>query len=471
MTQTDAISLRDLKIDQTYLDDRAARDAVVGAISACLREGDAGTLRDFFDAHEPADIAAFLEHLPPSEALAAMRHVDVRDQAMIFGYLDPACQTKVARLTGRRDLAAIVSAMSHDERADVFKRLDAEAQEALLPGLAQAEREDLRKLAAYSEGTVGSVMTSDYATLSSTARAAEAIEALRLQAPDSETIYQSYIIDRDRRLVGSISLRELLLAPPRESVAEIMDPNPVHIRAEAPREEAANLIARYDLLALPVINGGDRLVGIITHDDAMDVQQEEATTDFHKVGTVQRLATGVREASIFMLYRARIVWLILLVFGNIFSGAGIAAFEDTIQAYVALVFFLPLLIDSGGNAGSQAATLMVRALATGDVRTGDWTSMLGREVLVAALLGLTMALAVSTIGLYRGGPEIALVVAASMVVIVVVGSVIGMSLPFILSRFRLDPATASAPLVTSIADASGVLIYFALATQFLPMPG
>jgi magnesium transporter len=190
-------------------------------------------------------------------------------------------------------------------------------------------------------------------------------------------------------------------------------------------------------------------------------------THFAGGTSASRLVESLRDASVFMLYRARIVWLVVLVFGNIFSGAGIAYFEDTISAYVALVFFLPLLIDSGGNAGSQSATLMVRSLATGDVQLADWGRMMGREVAVAALMGLTMALAVSLIGVVRAGPEIAVVVALSMVVIVIVGSVIGMTLPFILTRLNLDPATASAPLVTSIADAAGVLIYFTIATAFL----
>jgi magnesium transporter len=233
----------------------------------------------------------------------------------------------------------------------------------------------------------------------------------------------------------------------------------------------ARQIARYDALALPVVDGEGRLVGIVTYDDAMDVAEAEATEDFHKVGTVTRLMTGVREAGVLALYRARIVWLVVLVFGNIFSGAGIAAFEGTIATYVALVFFLPLLIGSGGNAGAQSATLMVRALATGDVALADWGRMIGRELLIAGLLGLTMALAVSPIGLARGGPEIALVVAGAMVLIVLVGSTIGLTLPFVLTRLGLDPATASAPLVTTIADATGVVIYLAIATAALPPPG
>lgn len=171
-----------------------------------------------------------------------------------------------------------------------------------------------------------------------------------------------------------------------------------------------------------------------------------------------------------LMYRKRVFWLVLLVFGNLFSGAGIAHFEDTIHAYVALVFFLPLLIDSGGNAGSQSATLMVRALATGEVIGKDWAKMLGREVMIAGLLGVTMAVAVSMLGLWRGGPEIALVVAITMQIVVIVGSVVGMSLPFILSKLKFDPASASAPLITTIADAVGVIIYFSVATMILDFP-
>jgi magnesium transporter len=202
----------------------------------------------------------------------------------------------------------------------------------------------------------------------------------------------------------------------------------------------------------------------------MDVAEQEATEDFHSIGTVGKLEKSVRDAGVPLLYRKRVLWLVLLVFGNIISGAGIAYFEDTIAAYVALVFFLPLLIGSAGNAGSQAATLMVRALATGDVHTRDWGRMLRRELGVAGLLGLTMAVAVSVLGIFRGGQEIALVVALTMVVVVIIGSMVGVSLPFLLSCFKLDPATASVPLITSIADAAGVIIYFSMASALLGLP-
>jgi magnesium transporter len=207
----------------------------------------------------------------------------------------------------------------------------------------------------------------------------------------------------------------------------------------------------------------------VTYDDAMDVAEEEADRHIHKSAAVD-FAGNLKEASVGLMYRKRIFWLVLLVFGNLFSGAGIAYFEDTIQAYVALVFFLPLLIGSSGNAGAQSATLMVRAIATGEVIGKDWAKMLAKELFIAGLLGITMAMAVSLLGLWRGGPEIALVVALTMQIVVVVGSVIGMSLPFVLSKLKFDPASASAPLVTTIADAVGVIIYFTVATSILDFP-
>jgi magnesium transporter len=448
------------EVDMTYeLLATAVRDA--GAI------GDLRALRPFVNAEHPADLASFLNDVEPAQVWHVLDLLPVDDQAEVFGYLGHDMQVRLARCAPRSRLARIVTAMNADERADLFNGLAEDQQEALLPALAQAEREDLRRLASYEADTAGAIMTSDYATLTEELTAVEALEKLRREAPDKETIYRAYVTDSDRRLIGSVRLRDLILAPAKARVADIMERNTLAVHASDDQEEVANKIARYDILALPVIDADGRLLGIVTHDDATDVLQEEVTEDFHKVGTVSKLMTNLRDASIFMLYRARIAWLVLLVFGNIFSGAGIAYFEDTIAAYVALVFFLPLLIDSGGNAGSQSATLMVRALATGDVRLSDWGRMIGREALVAGMLGLTMAVAVSMIGVFRAGPEVAAVVALSMVIIVIVGSVIGMTMPFVLTRLKLDPATASAPLITSIADAAGVLIYFTIATAFL----
>ncbi len=440
---------------------------VVFTLKTALAAQDAETFRIVEERAHPADIATAITMLPLAQQRQLLELASAPKRAEVFGYLPRDLQVRISETIGRGRLAELFLHMSPDERADLYNALTEEQRVAVMPALAQIEREDIRRLAAYPEEQVGAVMTSDYATLSPDLTAPAAIEELRRIAPDAETIYQAFVIDAERHLVGTVSLKELILAGAQARVGELMKLSPVRIAADAPREEAVHLISKYDLMALPVVNDSGMLVGIVTYDDAMDVEQEESSTDFQKVASVGALGKNLKDASVWLLFRKRVFWLLLLVFGNLFSGAGIAYFEDTIAAYIALVFFLPLLIDSGGNAGSQAATLMVRALATGDVVLKDWAAMLGRELIVAGLLGLSMALAVSSLGLWRGGPEIAVVVAVSMQAIVLAGSVIGMSMPFLLSKLKLDPATASAPLITSIADALGVLIYFGIATSLL----
>lgn len=421
-------------------------------------------------AEHPADLANALQRLDPVTAWSLLRQMTRSQQAATFGYFDPEFQTLLATVTPRADLAAIVTAMKADERADLYKKLSDRQRDALMPALAQAARDDIIRLASYDERTAGAIMTSGYASLPPELSATKALTVLRHEAPDKETIYRAYVIDSERTLIGSVQLQDLITAPALAKVSDIMETNTYAIRVDEDIEVAVRRLAHYDVIALPVVDSAGHLVGIITHDDALDAMESEATDDFHRVGTITKLKSGAATASVTMLYRARIAWLMLLVFGNIFSGAGIAHFEDTIAAHLALMFFLPILIASGGNAGSQSATLMVRALATGEISLPDWGRVLSRELMVALLLGLSMACAIALIGIVRGGMEIAFVIALSMVLIVMVGSVIGLLLPFLLSKFNMDPATASTPLVTSIADATGVLIYFSIASMFLTMP-
>lgn len=416
------------------------------------------------------DIAELISALDIEVARRIVSTLPAKQQASAFGYLKPAVQAYMATGMSRKQLADLFELMDHDERADLYNRLSESERWAILPGLAHAEREDIRQLASYPEGTVGSIMTSAYVTLRPEQTAAQALDTIRQEAPDIETIYQGYVLDADRRLIGAVSLRDLLLGDPAATIQEIMVKDVIHSLADAPRSAAVRQIARYDMLAVPVVNEQGQMVGIVTHDDALDVRDEESTEDQYRLGAVSRLTTSLKDASIATLYRTRVGWLVVLVFGNVFSGAGIAHFEDLITAVVSLVFFLPLLIDSGGNAGSQSSTLMVRALATGDVRMKDWFWMLSKELAVSLMLGLSMALAVSSIGYFRAGAEVAIVVSLTMVLIVIVGSTIGMSLPFLLTRLKLDPATASAPLVTSICDGVGVLIYFNVANILLSVP-
>jgi magnesium transporter len=250
-------------------------------------------------------------------------------------------------------------------------------------------------------------------------------------------------------------------------VEQIMDYSFASIMALEDREKAVESIQHYDLVALPVVDADGVLLGIVTVDDVMDVAEKEATEDFHKITAVSPLKAKYSESNAWTLYRKRIGWLATLVMINLVSSGVIAAYEETLTAFIALAFFIPLLIDSGGNAGTQSATLVVRAIATGDVELGHWTRTFGREVGVGVLLGLTMGLASGLLGLFRGGYEIGLVVFLAMVSIVLVANLAGALLPFLLTGLRLDPAVASSPLITTIADGAGLLIYFSLATYVL----
>ena len=440
-------------------------------ISEVIEGGDEQALIDLFEEMPAADIAGFIdEKFQIYESLALMDKMSSAVQAEVFGYLRPNNQQLLASHMEIGFLAKLFRDMSSDERADVYALLDVKLQDALMRRLAKHDRDDLLRLSSYEEGTVGSVMTSDYAVIPASGTVEHALRRLRQTAPEKETIYQAYVIDNDYRLQGVVSLRDLITAAPHERIEDVMVTDLITLTPDMPQSESARIISRYDLIAIPVVSEAGVLVGIVTFDDAMDVVEMEDTETMHKSATVGKIEGGLKEASIGLLYRKRINWLVLLVFANIFSGAGIAYFEDTISAYIALLFFLPLLIASGGNAGAQAATLMVRGIATGDVNRSDWFRMLGKELLVSLGLGLTMAVAIALVGSLRAGPDIMLVVALSMLAIVLVGSLIGVMLPFLLHRLNWDPATASAPLVTTIADAAGVLIYFGMATSILGLP-
>ncbi len=426
-----------------------------------------GDLAAFTTGAHVVDLAAWLEQLPKPEAQRHLANLPLVRRAKVFANMTLEVQADLAGSIPPSDLAAIVTQMDSDDRADLFKCLGPELRRNLMRDLAKDDQDDISRLASYAEESAGAIMTTDYAVIGANMTAREAIAELRRQAPEKETIYRSYVLDARRRLIGSIRLHALVLAADTTPIIQIMDDAPISVSLDTDREVVAGMIARYDLLALPVVDAAGELVGIVTHDDAADAMQAEMTEDFQKISTVLPFTQSMREAGIGVLYSKRIVWLALLVFGNLFSGAGIAYFEETILAYVSLVFFLPLLIDSSGNAGSQSATLMVRALATGDVALKDWRNLIVRELAVAAALGATMAIVVLPVGAMRGGPEIALVVGLTMFLVVIVGSLVGMSLPFLLSRLRLDPATASGPLVTTISDGVGVIVYFSIASYVL----
>jgi magnesium transporter len=433
---------------------------------------------DLIESHRWSDLRDALEEWPAPEIADLVLHLSKSDRALlyrtlpralateVFAHLDLEQQDDLLRDLTDEETRHLLEQLPPDDRTHILAEMPGQVTQRLLNLLNPEDLKEARWLLGYPEDSVGRLMTPDYVAVRSHWTVQQALRQVRRKGLVSETINRVYVVDDDWRLLDDIELRRLIMAEPETPIEEVMDQSYVAVSAFEDREEAVAQIRRYDLTALPVLDSDGVLVGIVTVDDVLDVAEEEATEDFHKVGSVGPIRMSLLDASMGFIYRRRVGWLLVLVFMNIFSGAGIAAFEATIEAMVALVFFLPVLIGSGGNAGSQSATLMIRALATGDVETSDWFRLLGKELGVSLLLGVTMAAGVSAISHFRT-PEATVIVALTMTIVVIWGSLVGMSLPFVLTRLGRDPAAASAPLVTSLADISGILIYFSIATWYM----
>ena len=356
-----------------------------------LEKDDVESMRTFCEELHPATVAeALSEDLSVEDVWRCLGSTDIAHQAAVFAYFPLEWQVKMVEGTGRPHMARLIERMSHDDRADLLRRLPQPAAEALLRLVDEADRRDIATLARYDENTAGALMTTDYAWLPANVSVEEALDRLRLQAPDRETIYYVYVVDEQRRLLGVVSLRELILAPRRAPVREIMDTNPVTVRVTDDREKVAQELSEYDLLAVPVLDADNRLVGIVTYDDAIDVVVSEATEDVHRLGAVAPLADNYLEASFALIWRKRAVWLSCLFLAELFTFTALSYFEDAIAAVVVLSLFVPLCISTGGNSGSQAATLITRALALGQVTNRDWRRVLRHEVAMGVVLGLTL---------------------------------------------------------------------------------
>jgi len=363
-------------------------------------------------------------------------------------------------------LSNLLNDIEPDDRTAFFEELPGTVTQRLMQLLSPEERNITTQLLGYPEDSIGRLMTPEYVAVKPHFTIEETFNHIRKFGRDSETLNVIYIVSDDWKLIDDLRIKELILAYPTKKIEDLMDSRFVALDVMDDQETAIKAFSDYDRVALPVVNDEGILLGIVTVDDIMDVAEEESTEDFHKFGSFQSAISNPLKERVGELYKNRIVWLMVLVFVNVFSGAAMSSFEEMIATFVSLVFFLPLLIDSGGNAGSQSATLMIRSLAIGDVELSDWYKLIGKELLVSLFLGLTMAVGVAAIASFRS-PEIIWVVSLTMILIVMTGSLIGMLLPFIFTKLKLDPATASAPLITSIADICGVLIYFSVATWLL----
>lgn len=440
-------------------------------IQSLIEQKKWGDLRNALQEIPVPDLADLLLNLHKKERGILFRILPKPLSSEVFSYLDSSNKDALLKEMTNGEARHLLADLSPDDRAQFFEELPGQATQMLLNLLSPEDRKETLTLLGYPEESVGRFMTPDYVAVRAEWTIEQALEHIRNKGKDSETINVIYVVDPSGKLIDDLELSKFILANPSDLIERIMDHNFVSIMAYEDREKAVQLIQHYDLDVLPVIDSDGILVGIVTVDDVMDVAQEEATEDFQKVAAVAPLKTSYRESSLWTLYRKRIGWLVALVLVNLASSGVIAAYEETLAATIALAFFIPLLIDSGGNAGAQSATLMIRAIATGDVHLERWMWAVGREMGVGILLGLTTGLATWVLGLFRGGFEIGIVVGLSMVSIVVVANMVGVILPFLLSKFRLDPAVASGPLITSIADVAGLIIYFSIATRLLNMSG
>lgn len=413
-------------------------------------------------------IAQLMEDASENEELILFRLLSRRQAKEVFQLVSYEKQEQIIERLAHnvQELSNLLNDIDPDDRTALFEELPGKVMQRLIQLLSPEERKVTTQLLGYPEGSIGRLMTPEFIAVKPHFTLTQTFDHIRKFGRDSETLNVVYVVDNDWKLVDDIRMSEILLADPAIKILDLMDRRFVSLNAFDDQEAAVKVFRDYDRTALPVCNADGTLLGIVTIDDIMDVEEEEATEDFHKFGSFQSAIENPLKERIFDLYKNRIVWLIALVFMNVFSGAAISSFEGVIESMVSLVFFLPLLIDSGGNAGSQSATLMIRSLAVGDVKIGDWYKLIIKELFVSILLGVTMALAVAAIASFRA-PEIVLVVSSTMVLIVVTGSLVGMLLPFIFTKLKLDPATASAPLITSIADICGVIIYFSMATWYL----
>ncbi|WFE75213.1 magnesium transporter [Roseinatronobacter sp. S2] len=444
------------------------------ALRAHLAQGDLLTLREAFAELHPADLANEVGGLPPSEAAKLMRALTPAQQSKVFGYFGPRFQIAIARHIARPDFARIVTDMSHDERADLWKALSADQRATLLPALAQAEREDIRRLAAYPEGTAGAAMTSDYATLAPDMTAVQAIAHLRAEAPDTETIYTAYVIDSERMLKGVVTLRDLILADERRSISDLMMVNAPTARVDEPLRDIAERIAAYDVFALPILTGGGRLVGIVTIDDALDIGREAGAATLARFGATGALRgedLDMRSSTLGRIFRVRLVWLALLTVFGVVTAGYIAQQEALLAEALILAAFVAPIIDMGGNTGSQSATLVIRAMALGqlDMRARDVWFVIRREVPVLLGLGVSIAALMTLLAWVGQGiaPAVLMVIGLTMLAVTITGGLLGVLLPFAARRLGTDPAAMSAPLITSIMDLVGVVIYFAMAWAFL----
>jgi len=446
-----------------------------------LAEGNVAELRDFCDALHPSNAAEFMDGLSADESWAVLRHAELRTREQIFKYLDHDKQIAILEGQDRREIAGLIVELSADDQVDLLREIRPEIVAELLPLLPPDERRNILRLQAYPERTAGAVMTTEYAQLSETLTVREALQELSKQAERLETIYYLYVVDDAGHLRGAVSTRQLVSSIGRGDtrLGDLMQTKLVLASATEDQEEVAHKVAHYNLLAIPVVDNEQRMLGIITHDDVLDVMRQEAVEDVQMIAGITPLDESYLRTPLLTLSWKRGMWLGVLFFTALFTASALKHYELLLAKWSWLIMFIPLIMSSGGNSGNQSATLVIAAMSTGDVTLRDWWRVIRRELVVGVVLGLFLAICGTFVAYFLTRRELIVgdhplaitVVPLSLILVVISGSIFGSLLPMLFKRLGLDPALMSNPFVAGISDILAIVIYINVAQLILGSMG
>lgn len=442
-----------------------------------LAENNAAELREFCNALHPARAADFMDGLTEDESWAVLRHADPHTREQIFCYFEHEKQIAILEGQARQEIADLIVELASDDRVDLLHELRTEVVDELLPLVPPDVRRNILRLKAYPEGTAGAVMTTEFARLAESLPVRDALQELSKQAEHLETIYYIYVVDDADHLRGAVSARQLVSSIGRGDtpLRELMERTLIVAYATEDQEEVARKVAHYDLMAIPVVDNEFRILGIITHDDVIDVMREEAVEDVQRIAGITPLDESYLRTPLITLVWKRGMWLGVLFFAALFTASALQFYEESLARWRWLYMFVPLIMSSGGNSGNQSATLIIAALSTGDVTLRDWWRILRREFVVGALLGLFLALCGTAVAwfLMRSTPGAAshhlgiAVIPLTLVLVVTCGAVFGSLLPLLFRRLGLDPALMSNPFVAGLSDILAIVIYINVAQLLL----
>lgn len=416
-----------------------------------------------------ADVAMLMEQLEEEEMLKMFRILPKDLAADVFSYLEVENQQTIITSLSEKDAAVIIDNLMADDAVDLLEEMPANIVKKLLANASPDTRRDINQLLRYPVDSAGSIMTVEYVDLKESLTVAEAIERIRKVGLDSETINICYVLDAQRKLLGTVALRYLLLSEPDEIIGDIMHENVISINTLMDQEEAAAQFKKYDFTSMPVVDNENRLVGIITVDDIVDILEEEATEDIEKMAAIMPSDKPYMKTGILETYKKRIPWLLLLMVSATFTGQIISHFEAALSACAALMMFIPMLMDTGGNAGGQASVTVIRGLSLGEITYKDTLRIIWKETRVALLCGVTLAVAnFAKLMLFdRVGLSVSLVVCLTLIVAILIAKLIGCTLPVLAKRIGFDPAVMASPFITTIVDALSLMVYFQFASGLL----